>query len=151
MVQATDSTLGSILGSSAEKSRTIFCQSVKILRFDLWKSTTFACFFIALPFQPATPAPTEALAPREPVIDTCGVDGVEGVADTSGRLCCPLGCGMCGGDGCGSVDIRYVEETLGALPDNAKASDYCCTKAFSMQTPLCGEGDSTSTPCLIPG
>ncbi|CAN0379370.1 unnamed protein product, partial [Hapterophycus canaliculatus] len=42
------------------------------------------------------------------VEDSCNVEGVEGVADASRTYCCPLGCGLCGGTGCGSVPESHV-------------------------------------------
>lgn len=80
--------------------------------------------------------------------DTCNVDGVEGVADSSFSYCCPLGCGQCRGEGCGSVPLIYVNASDTSA---TSSSAYCCTEAFnSPTTDFCDAEKGVYPPCLIP-
>ncbi|CAM9136434.1 unnamed protein product [Scytosiphon promiscuus] len=88
------------------------------------------------------------LAPRETFVDSCGVDGIEGIAD--GANCCPLGCGQCGGVGCGSIDMGYITPSLGFEPDEDDTSAlFCCSGGFVVGiTPNCSDND-VLPPCFI--
>ncbi|CAM9505375.1 unnamed protein product, partial [Pylaiella littoralis] len=89
------------------------------------------------------------LAPQGDLVDTCGVDGIEGIAN--GDECCPLGCGQCGGTGCGSIDMGYVTPYLEVDPLTATSAEYCCSSAFDTTTPTCGD-EGVLPPCyIVPG
>ncbi|CAM9220224.1 unnamed protein product, partial [Ectocarpus sp. 8 AP-2014] len=92
---------------------------------------------------------------------TCEVEGMPGIMDSSETRCCPLsafslyghqGCGMCGGAGCGSIDMTLVAPTVkGDVPEHAKSSAYCCTSGVDDMGIRCGTGKGEgSPPCLIP-
>ncbi|CAM9132401.1 unnamed protein product [Ectocarpus sp. 12 AP-2014] len=66
------------------------------------------------------------------VPSTCS-NGLPGYQD--GQACCLMNCGMCGGDGCGSVN------------GTAGASD-CCPSTIINSARVCG-GDIVA-PCIIP-
>ncbi|CAM9534876.1 unnamed protein product, partial [Ectocarpus fasciculatus] len=97
---------------------------------------------------------TATLAPEvaSTLMDTCGLPGMPGIMDTSGARCCPSGCGMCGGPGCGSIDMNLVAPTVeGDVPVDAKSGDYCCTSGVDIRDVTCGTGaDEGYPPCLIP-
>ncbi|CAM9520964.1 unnamed protein product [Ectocarpus sp. 8 AP-2014] len=81
--------------------------------------------------------------------DTCHVEGVEGVSG-DGVYCCPLGCGQCGGTGCGSLDESLIfRDPERELPAGAGTSSYCCLSAFDSSTAVCGDL-GVEPPCLIP-
>ncbi|CAN0438128.1 unnamed protein product, partial [Ectocarpus fasciculatus] len=66
-------------------------------------------------------------------VGTCK-DGIEGL-DGNGVVCCPLGCGQCGGTGC---------STAGA--DNGLASDSCCGGGVKSTGNYCD--DTGVAPCI---
>lgn len=86
----------------------------------------------------------------DPVEATCSTaDGAQGVADARGIRCCPLGCGLCGGTGCGQVPMAKIFPDGRELPDDAKSSAYCCiTEAFTNTTRYCDEA-GVEPPCLV--
>ncbi|CAM9725557.1 unnamed protein product, partial [Ectocarpus sp. 6 AP-2014] len=99
---------------------------------------------------------TATLAPEvsSNLIDNCGLPGIPGIMDATGTRCCPQGCGMCGGSGCGSVDMNLVAPTVeGDVPIDAKSGDYCCTSGVDTRDVTCGTGtgdDEGYPPCFIP-
>ncbi|CAN0355754.1 unnamed protein product [Ascophyllum nodosum] len=75
-----------------------------------------------------TPTPTSTTAP-----DTCS-NGIVGVG--RGIFCCALGCGTCGGTGCG-----------GRGRDEGLTPEDCCTSRISESGVYCGT--SGNAPCII--
>lgn len=59
---------------------------------------------------------------------------------------------MCGGAGCGSIDMNLITPTVvGDVPDDAKSSAYCCTTGVDARDVICGTGDGQAyPPCFIP-
>ncbi|CAN0292541.1 unnamed protein product, partial [Ectocarpus fasciculatus] len=62
-------------------------------------------------------------------------DGIEGI-DGNGVVCCPLGCGQCGGTGCSTA----------AGADNGLASDSCCGGGVKNSGNYCD--DTGVAPCI---
>lgn len=62
------------------------------------------------------------------------------------------GCGLCGGPGCGSVDMRLVAPTVdGVVPEGATSGDYCCNSGIDARAVTCGTGDPVVyPPCFVP-
>lgn len=66
-----------------------------------------------------------------------GVVGIDGTDDDGVTVCCPIGCGQCGGDGCDtSGEPEYGEES-------------CCIPGVVNSTELCSS--SETSPCVITG
>ncbi len=61
------------------------------------------------------------------------------------------GCGMCGGNGCGSRDMNAVAATVpGGVPVGAKSSEYCCNSGVDERKVTCGTGEGQGyPPCFI--
>lgn len=76
------------------------------------------------------------------------MEGVEGVSD-DGVYCCPLGCGQCGGMGCGAIPVVNIFPDGRELPEDVTASTYCCLKAFIEIEVVCGD-PGVEPPCMIP-
>lgn len=73
------------------------------------------------------------------------------MSDDNKKYCCPLGCGLCGGEGCGGVPISYVLPDEDFISEDVTSSDYCCLDALVNITQDCGvEGVGIDPPCLIP-
>ncbi|CAN0056993.1 unnamed protein product [Pylaiella littoralis] len=72
--------------------------------------------------------------PTSATSETCS-NGIEGI-DGNGVVCCPVGCGQCGGNGCG---------TSGAA--NGLDGDSCCGGGIKASGVMCS--DSGSAPCII--
>eukprot|EP00752_Nemacystus_decipiens_P009205 g8221.t1 len=115
------------------------------------------------PVVSGTPAPVAPAAPVAPVApdpimedpglpNTCNLPGMPGVLDATGSRCCPQGCGMCGGTGCGKIDMIVIAPTVyGGVPDDAKAGDYCCLSGVDERNVVCGTGDPVAhPPCIVP-
>jgi len=88
--------------------------------------------------------------PSDNAAATCkAADGAQGLVDAKGKHCCPLGCGRCGGEGCGRVPLAKVFLDGRELPEGAESSDYCCIKtAFTATTGYCDE-TGVEPPCLV--
>lgn len=76
------------------------------ISFVLLNSRTTNLFHLVLRL--VLHATTDLCGFTESVVDSCGVSGVQGIADEDGVLCCPSGCGTCGGTGCDSVPMSWV-------------------------------------------
>ncbi|CAN0452723.1 unnamed protein product, partial [Ectocarpus sp. 12 AP-2014] len=99
------------------------------------------------------PSEACALPPTDPVDATpCGV--TDGVLSDDGFLCCPAGCGTCGGLTCSSVPMSWVmpgDTPLSvdpSVPDGATSADYCCSDIFETTETVCGAG--VEAPCRMP-
>lgn len=95
-------------------------------------------------FHAPSPVSADTVAP------SCGAaDGAQGVVDPKGVHCCPLGCGVCGGTGCGQVPTTKIFPDGRELPEGIKSSAYCCiTEAFTNSTSYCDEA-GVEPPCLV--
>lgn len=83
-------------------------------------------------------------------MDTCLVEGIEGVSDPTQTRCCPIGCGKCTGARCGSTNIYFVVDDLDSIEVGETSASYCCDSAFGPSTKMCGVGVGESKPpCLI--
>ncbi|CAB1104565.1 MEP12 [Ectocarpus sp. CCAP 1310/34] len=67
--------------------------------------------------------------------DDTQIDGTEGI-DGNGVVCCPIGCGQCGGDGC---------STAGSA--NGLGSESCCGGGVKSLGVYCD--DTNEAPCII--
>ena len=63
-------------------------------------------------------------------VDVC--DGLNGVSDNGGNVCCPKSCGTCGGTGC-------------AKRDGGRKN--CCTGVISKKNKKCDE--VSAAPCVL--
>ncbi|CAM9196305.1 unnamed protein product [Ectocarpus sp. 13 AM-2016] len=81
------------------------------------------------PTMEPTPEPT----PEPGTGDTCS-DGIEGI-DGNGVVCCPLGCGQCGGTGCSSAGAA-----------NGLNSGSCCGGGIKYNGDYCD--DTGEAPCI---
>lgn len=61
---------------------------------------------------------------------------------------------MCGGEGCGKVDMALVAASVfGGVPEGAKAGDYCCLSGVDARDVVCGTGTGDAMvypPCFVP-
>lgn len=113
----------------------------------LWK----ACLLLRRVLSPIQNREPPALPPpyhADLAEDTCYVEGIVGVSD-DGVHCCPLGCGQCGGGGCGAIPEVNIFPDGRDLPDNATAWSYCCLGAFAEIEVQCGD-PGVEPPCIIP-
>ncbi|CAN0056693.1 unnamed protein product, partial [Hapterophycus canaliculatus] len=87
--------------------------------------------------------------------DAIACEVVDGVLSDDGYLCCPTGCGLCGGTSCNAMPMSWVQPGLtplsvnASVPEDATSYDYCCSEIFDVTETICGV-DGGEAPCRMP-
>ena len=87
---------------------------------------------------PTDPSSPLLFSPTLKPDETCsnGVVGIDGANEAGQAVCCPLGCGQCGGEGCATSGRK-------AGLDNTD----CCANGIINNQPDCA--DTPTAPCYI--
>jgi len=77
-------------------------------------------------------SPQNLHAYAEPTGTPCG-EMAEGVLDADGMLCCPKGCGTCGGPSCSTIPISWV------MPESPLVTPLALQKGVQRDATSAGE------------